>query len=267
MDTPFGDTIARYVDLDFTGYKPPAIVHYQKEYKAAPKALPFDPQNLVYDRELSAPMINNSRFLWAKYRLPSEEGMEDGTMLADLRIETPVMQPLFGLSAFKSEHQRNGKTTETTNYSLLLSFNQIFNNDDQLQFFRALRLWDQEIVKQVYANRQKWLPGVAIKSPESVELLFTGMTAPRKRAKDGQVYPPGLQLRIAKKGGQNDVTVIDRYGNPADIKAIQPSSNLRVMFRHSVRFQAKSIDVRNEAVLIQLLDQARPTAFANPIPE
>lgn len=267
-DATNADPFAKFVNLDMSGYIPPSIVFHQKDASTPPRTYPFDHKALVYDKELSSPTVNNYRNLFAKYRLPSApDAPQDSGELVDVLIETPVLQPLFGLSAFKNEHTRNGKTVETTNYSLLLSFNNIFNNTEQLQFFRAMRLWDEEIVHQVFANKNKWLPGVAanIKTPESVELLFSGVTALRKRARDGQVFAPALHLRIAKKGAAHDVTVIDRNNNPTDIKNIQPSSDLRVVFRHKVCFQSKSIDVRNEAVLIQLLDPIRPMGFANAI--
>jgi hypothetical protein len=263
MDSPststFDNNLAKYTNVDLTGFVPPNIIFHQASNESKPQAFQFDVKRIVYDKDLSAPNMQGTRALTAKMQLP------DSTQLVDLYVETPVMQSLWGLSAFHSENSRNGKTVESVNYSLQLSFNDMASNRRVEDFYKAMYMWDQHILNQIFVNKQKWLPGTNVKSVDGLEALFTGVCTPRKRLRDGQLFPPALVLRVAKKGGQLDVTCIDKNGEPFDIMKILPSTNLRVVFRHQVVFKSKSIEVRNEPVLIQVMEAVRPTAFAHDV--
>lgn len=170
------------------------------------------------------------------------------------------MQSLWGLNT--STYQgAQGKTNEC--YSFLLSFNDIGNNKELELFYKSMYVWDQKILNYIFANKQKWLPGCNIKSVDALEALFTGVCSPRQRMRDGSLFPPALKLRIPKKGGQVDMTCIDKNGQPLDITSIKPSTDMRVIFRHRIDFKAKCIEVRNEPVLVQVMEAVRPTAFAH----
>lgn len=251
------DVLAKFLDVDLTNFVSPNIIFHQASAEAKPQAFPFDAKRLVYDKDLSGPNMQGTRQLYAKYQLP------ESSELVDLYVETPVMQSLWGCSAFHSENVRNGKTVDSVNYSLQLSFNDMSSNRQLEDFYKAMFQWDQHILQQIFANKQRWLPGTTIKSLDALEALFTGVCSPRKRVRDGQLFPPALVLRVPKKGQQVDVTCVDKNGQAYDITRILPSTNLRVVFRHRVDFKSKSIEVKNEPVLIQVMESVRPTAFAH----
>ena len=249
-------SLAKYLEVDLTNFTPPNCVFYQAAKETKPQIFQFDPKRIVYDKDLTAPNMQGTRQLYAKHQLP------DTNELVDLYVETPVMTTLWGLSAFRNENQRNGKIVETMNYSIQLSFNDISSNRQIEDFYKAMFVWDKDILARIFANRQKWLPGTNIKSVDALETLFTGVCTPRKRVRDGQVFPPALVLRVPKKGSQLDVTCIDKNGQPYDILAILPNTSLRVIFRHRIDFKSKSIEVKNEPVLVQVNEAVRPTSFA-----
>lgn len=246
------DQLAKFTEVDFAKYVAPKIVFFQgtnsNGQPCDPEALPFEPKNLVYDSALSTPNMQGTRTLSAKYKA--------GDTMVDLYIQTPEMVALFDVSAYKSD---NGKSV---NYSMLLSFNEIGSSPELDQYYKAMYKWDKEIAQVVFQNRQKYVPGVIMKSPDAVEMLLTGVTSLRKRAKDGQLFPPAQMLRIAKRGAQLDVTCIDSNKQPYDIRSITQGTRVRVIYRHKLIFKAKAIEVRNEPVLVQVFETARPTSFA-----
>ena len=105
-----------------------------------------------------------------------------------------------------------------------------------------------------------------IKSVDALDALFTGVCAPRKRQRDGQLFPPALAFRMSTKNGKIDVKCIDKNGKDYDITAVQSGNTpMRVIFRHRVDFKNSSIEVKNEPVLVQVMECIRPTSFAHVI--
>lgn len=251
------NSLTKYTDVDLTGFVAPNIIFHQANAETKPQAFQFDTKAIIYDKDLSGPNMQGTRQLFSKYQ------PRDSQELVELYVETPMMQSLWGCSAFKSENVRNGKSVESVNYSLQLSFNDMSSNRQVEDFYKAMFQWDQYILAQIYANKQKWLPGTNIKSMDALETLYTGVCTPRKRVRDGQLFPPALVLRVPKKGGQLDVVCVDKNNQPYDITTIAPSTNLRVVFKHSVVFKSKSIEVKNEVVLVQVNETVRPTCFAH----
>jgi hypothetical protein len=253
------DTLVKWTEVDLTDFVQPKIIYHQASSDSPPQAFTFDPKRITYDKDPVAAGNNlATKYLSAKYELPSAEVVE-------LYVETPMMTTLFACSGFRTESNRNGKVVENTNYSLNLSFNDITTNQPVGDFYKAMYTWDKEILRVVFANAKRWLPGVIIKSVDALETLFSGFCSPRKRQKDGQLFPPALTLRIPQKGKRLDVTCVDKNNNPFDVTQISKDTAVRAVFRHQVVFKSKGIEVRNEAVLIQVMESARPTGFANPV--
>ena len=253
----FEQQLRKFLVVDLTNFQAPKLIFHQATPDVKPEVFPFDVKRIVYENELTGPNMQGTRQLYAKYRMPTNEE------LVDLYVQTPIMQSMWGMSGYHSENNRNGKITQSVSYSLQLSFNDINTNRVLEDFYKAMYSWDREILARIFANKQKWLPGTTIKSVDALETLFTGVCTPRKRVRDGQVFPPALMLRVAKKGDQMDMVCIDKNGASFDATKILPSTNLRVIFRHRIDFKSKSIEVKNEPVFAQVMESVRPTAFAD----
>ncbi len=202
------NALSKYTDVDLAGFVAPNIVFHQASADAKPQAFQFDTKRVIYDREQSAPNMQGTKMLAAKYQLP------DTADLVDLYIETPVMQSLWGCSAFHSENIRNGKTVDSVNYSLQLSFNDMSSNRQQEDFYKAMFQWDQYLMQQIYANKSKWMPGSTIKSVDALEALFTGVCKPRMRQRDGQLFPPPWFCASPRKAANWTLSAWTRTARP-----------------------------------------------------